>query len=129
MPRRARVTANEIRGPRLYLLKPEQFGVTTSPKPAAHEPSQEPIVRAALQQHSLARHAVERINRDPELTYDNVANRLDITTEQLRRLLRGESAMTFTRMHQLAKAVGLRITLGFEVIPKLRGDEQGSKSR
>lgn len=113
VPRRHRITAATVRGPRKYLRSPEDFGVTDPAEPARLPRSQEHLVRAALQQHALAREAVEQIRR-LDLDYETLASQLGISTEQLRRLLRGESAMSVERMHQLAKAVALKMTVTVE---------------
>ncbi|MFC6285528.1 helix-turn-helix domain-containing protein [Nocardioides sp. GCM10027113] len=105
--------ANVIRGPRKYLRYPEQFGVVDPPQPARLPPSQQYKVKAALLQHEVARHVSEQMPR-LEMSPADLAARVGVGIEQLRRLLRGESAMSAERMHQLAQAVGLTITITVE---------------
>lgn len=102
-----------MRGPRQYLKYPEEFGAADPPQPKRVPPSQAYKVRAALLQHELARQAIEQMTR-LGLDHSTVASSLGVSDEQLRRLLRGESAMTVERMHQLAQAVALRFAIGIE---------------
>lgn len=113
VPRRPKVSAPEVRGPRKYLRYPEQFGVVPQPQPARLSPAQRYKAEAALAQHELAREVAEQMPR-LELTYADLAKQIGVSVEQLRRMLRGESAMSVERMHQLAQAVGITIATRVE---------------
>lgn len=116
VPRRPKVTAKNVVGPRQYLRYPEQFGVVPEPQPASGPPSDGYKVEAALVQHELAREVTEQMPR-LETTYKELAKEIGVGVEQLRRMLRGESPMSAERMHQLAQAVGITITTTIKVTP------------
>ena len=99
-----------MRGPRKYLRYPEEFGVTDPAEPARLPPSQQFKAVAAQAQHELARQVHEQMAR-LGLDYATLAPQVDLSEEQLKRLLRGESGMSVERMHQLAKAAALRLTI------------------
>lgn len=102
-----------MRGPRQYLAYPDEFGVTDPPEPAPLTPSDEHKFQAALVQHELARQVIEQMNRIG-ITYPVLAAQVGVSVEQLRRMLRGESGMSVERMHKLAKAAALRLTVTIE---------------
>ena len=114
VPRRQRVSAASIRGPRKHLAYPDEFGITAPAEPTDElAPSERYKADAALVQHDLARQIIEQMARHG-ITYPVLAKQIGVSVEQLRRMLRGESGMSFERMHQLAKAVGLSITVTIE---------------
>ncbi|GAA4704221.1 helix-turn-helix transcriptional regulator [Nocardioides conyzicola] len=113
MPRRPTIKAATVRGPRLFLRYPDEFGVADPAEPAPLPPSQRYKAQAALVQHELARQVTEQMPR-LGLTYPELAEHVGVSVEQLRRLLRGESAMSVERMQRLASAAGLRMTVRVE---------------
>lgn len=108
VPRRPDVRAKVVRGPRRYLRHPEQFGYVKDPELAPETPPH--VARATLDQHRLVRRVLYQMTAD-ELGWDKIAAALNVSEEQARRILRGESAMGLERMHQLAALVGYRLVV------------------
>lgn len=110
MPRK-RTTA--VRGPCKYLRHHQQFGFTDPPvwKPVPADKRFE--LEAARVQHEWARQVRIQLRR-LDLELEAIAEQVGITAEQLRRLLRGESALTLPRMLQISAAVGLDATVVFK---------------
>lgn len=113
VPRRTSVTAAEVRGPRRHLRFPDEFGVSDPASPAPLGSSQGYESEAALVQHELARQVIEQMAR-LGLSYAELATEIGVSVEQLRRMLRGESAMSVERMHHLARKTGLSVTVSIE---------------
>ena len=113
MPRRQRITAKEVKGPRRYLRYPDQYGVVDPATPARLPATQTHLAEAALLQHEIARQVNEQIAR-LDLTEAEVADTLGVSKEQVQRYLRGESAMSIERMYQLARTAALNITFTVE---------------
>lgn len=102
-----------MRGPRKYLRYPEDFGIADPVELKRQPPSQQHKADAAEAQHELARQVHEQMAR-LGVDYATLAAQVGVSKEQLKRLLRGESAMSVERMQRLARAVALRITTRIE---------------
>lgn len=107
--RRKRISAKEVKGPRRFLRYPDQYGIADPADPAPLAATERHLSVAAQLQHEVARQVGEQIAR-LDTTEAEVAQTLGISTEQVQRYLRGESAMSIERMYQLARAVALDIT-------------------
>lgn len=110
MPGRPPIRAGTVRGPRKHLRYPEQFGMLDDPQ---FKPGTNVHVRAAvLTQHRLAQRVFDVMTRE-EMSFKEIADEIGVSVEQVQRLLRGESAATLERMHQLAAVIGYDLGVSF----------------
>ncbi len=64
--------------------------------------------------------------RRDELGWDFIAEQLDISEEQARRLLRGESELSLARMHQLAAAIDRQLHVTVDPLTGPSGNSRGA---
>lgn len=95
------------------LTYPEQFGVVgpASTRSAASLPALQGRSRAFPARTGLRGHRADASTGDH---LRDLADQIGVSVDQLRRMLRGESAMSVDRMHQLAHATALRVPIAIE---------------
>lgn len=96
--------------PSEFLRYPEQFGVADPPEWLPVPAAEQAALAAVQVQHEVARQVRNQMRR-LDLQAEQIAAQLGMSKEQYLRLLRGESAMTAVRMHQIARAVAIRLTM------------------
>ncbi len=74
---------------------------------AAQSTTDKALKTAAITQHEFAKAVRARKRRPPRMTTDTLAAHANLTVDQLRRILRGETHMTLAHMHLIAAHVDL----------------------